>query len=149
MTSPSELEQSFQGPGFTVTFLYYSGLATLIVAIAAMEVLHVGFQSVAPYQYALIFALPFGLFNAFTKRSKTMRVPIKSRKKFDKKLIQVLSEMDYEPLEDEEIEAGVTYQTFQKSSARWFSGKVYVAIAAKDAIIAGRSSLIKKLESQF
>ena len=146
----SELEQTFTGPGFALTFLYYFTLATLIVGIATMEVLHVGARSALPYQYGLAFALPFGLINAWTKRSKTLSVPVNNRGSFNKKLKEVLSELNFELSGDPEFEDGVTYQTFRKSGlAGWLSGEVYVAIARKGAVIASRSTLIKKLESKF
>ena len=143
----TELEQTFTGPGFALTFLYYFALATLIVGIATMEMLHVGAKSALPYQYGIAFALPFGLLNAWTKRSKTLSLSIKNRGSFNRKLKQVLSELKFEMSGEPETEDGTTYQTFRKSGvAGWLSGEVYVAIAGNEAVIASRSTLIKKLE---
>lgn len=146
----TELEQTFTGPGFALTFLYYFALATLIVGIATMEVLHVGAKSALPYQYGIAFALPFGLINAWTKRSKTLSLTVKNRGSFNKKLKAVLSELNFELSGDPEIEDGTTYQTFRKPGvAGWLAGEIYVAIAGNEAVISSRSSLIKKLEPKL
>ncbi len=146
----TELEQSFQGPGFATTFLYYFALATLIVAIATMEILHVGAQSATPYQYGVAFALPFGLINALTKSSKTMSVEIANQNQFRQQLNQVLTELKYESDEEPELDDGVMYQTFRRAGvAGWLTGAVYVAIAENEAAIASRRSTIKKLSKQL
>lgn len=149
-TTKTELEKTFTGPGFALTFLYYFGLGTLVVAIAAMEILHVGARSALPYQYGLAFALPFGLINAWTKRSQTLSVAVNNRGSFNQKLKAVMSEMSFELHGEPEIEEGTTYQTFRKTGlAGWLVGEVYVAIAGNEAIIASRSSLIKQLKPKF
>ena len=150
MTTASELEQTFKGPGFALTFLYYFGLATLIVAIVTMQLLHVGAQSALPYQYGIAFALPFGLINALSKRSKTLKVAFQQKGKFQTQLKTLLSELRFELQDDAEIEDGVLYQTFRKAGiAGWLSGEIYVAIAEREAVIASRSSLIKTLENKL
>ena len=149
-TTSSELEQSFKGPGFGFTFLYYFVLATLIGGIVAMEILHVGPTSALPYQYGIAFGLPFGVINALTKRSQTFSVQFKKQQKFLRKLKTVLEELGFDSESDPEIESGVTYQTFRKAGmAGWFAASVFVAIAEKEAVIASRSSVIKKLKNNL
>ncbi|MEM9137740.1 MAG: hypothetical protein AAGB01_10380 [Cyanobacteria bacterium P01_F01_bin.42] len=146
MQTSSELEQSFKGPGFTLTFIYYFGLSALIVAIATARLLHLSIQSALPYQYGIAFALPFGLINALTKKSRTLTVAFKQKGEFAAQLNSALSELNFQPKSDPESEDEVSYQTFRRGGiSGWLAGEIYVAIAAQEAVIAGRSSWIRKL----
>lgn len=144
------LENSFKGPGFGVTFLYYFAMAALIGAIATMELKHVGARSALPYQYGVGFALPFAIINAWTKRSRTLSISVSSASKFQNQLTQTLSALDFEPSTDPEVEEGVTYLEYRKEGlASFLAGTIYVAIADQEAVIASRSSIIKKLETKL
>ena len=147
----TELEKSFKGPGFGVTFLYYFALAALIGAIATMELKHVGARSALPYQYGIGFALPFALINAWTKRNRTMSVSVSTKPaKFQYQLTQTLAELDFELSAGPDIEDGVAYLEYRKEGlASYLAGTIYVAIAGEEAVIASRSSIIKKLETKI
>ena len=146
----SELENSFKGPGFGVTFLYYFALAAMIGAIATIEIKHVSVHSSLPYQIGVAFALPFAVINAWTKRSKTLSVSVNKKNKFERQLIQTLEEFDFMPSADPEQEDGVTYLEFRKEGlASFLAGTIYVAIADKEAVIASRASIIKRLETKI
>lgn len=146
----TELENSFKGPGFGVTFLYYFALATLIGAITTMEIKHVGARSSLPYQYGIIFALPFAIINAWTKRSKTLTASVNHKNKFQQKLTRTLADLDFQPSTEPEIEEGVTYVEYRKEGmAGFLAGTIYVAIAENEAVIASRASVIKKLETKI
>ena len=63
---------------------------------------------------------------------------------------QKLADLDFEPSAEPELEDGVTYLEYRKEGlASFLAGTIYVAIAGKEAVIASRASIIKKLETKI
>jgi hypothetical protein len=139
-----------QSPGFGFTFFYYFTVATLIGAIAVSQVLDLSFTSPLPARYGMLFALPIALWSAYWNRSQQLEVSFENSKAFQHKLNATLQDYGYQPDEAPEQDDGWTYWIYRRTGiAGLTSGKLFVAIAQNNAILAGRTGLMKTLRDRI
>ena len=147
-----DLSQVFQGPNFALTFLYYFSLTTVIGVFGSVQILDWSFTAAKPYQLALVLALPIALFSACTKQTKQIDFSFADPRQFRMSLNDTLTEFGYEEVgeSDFDSESQLTFVTFERPGlAGWYSGKVYVAIAQKKAVISSRAAFIRQLQKRL
>ncbi len=147
-----DLSKTFQGPNFALTFLYYFSLTTLIGILASVQLLDLTFKAALPYQLGLILALPIALFSALTKQTKQIEFSYKSPSQFRTTLNETLAALGFAERgeADFDSESQLTFVTYERSGiAGLYTGKVYVAIAQKKAVISSRAGFINKLQKQL
>ncbi|MCM1982982.1 hypothetical protein [Lyngbya confervoides] len=157
--TPPTLETIFKGPGFGFTFLYYFALTALIVAIAAMQILHESPTAPIIYQVGLAFALPFALINALQKQTQRLEIAINAPAPFLQRLNQALQELGYDPVQplhpEEPLQPeamGDAPQTWVAQRSGWqtpLAGKIYVATTDHRAVLVSRKSVMQQLSAKL
>lgn len=136
------------GPGFVPTFLYYFVGTTFIVAFVVSKGLDTSELTGSmgnPLQVGILFGCIAGGLGAYLNSHDSVELPVKNRGAFSQKLNDTLTAMGYSDVE--EVDAIKVYKRPFPSSL--FSGKVFVAVDNKQAIISGRSSSIRKLQKRL
>jgi hypothetical protein len=134
------------GPGFFPTFLYYFASTSVIFTMAAARALHVGLGSGLPQELGIAGGLLAGLIGGYFNRTVTLSMPVTHQKTFLSKLNDVLSSMGYQKIEELEDQVLV----YERSAlSKFFSGKVFVQLAAGTATIAGRSIQMNTIRKQM
>jgi hypothetical protein len=133
------------GPGFLPTFLYYFTASLLITALVSSQLLHLSMRTGIPLQLGVIVGLASGLLGGLLNRTTLVTLPIKNRATFTTQIHQVLTEMGYHPVALGE-EADPNFLIYERSLlGRFFSGRVYVELQKKQAIIASRASVTQRV----
>ncbi|MEM9164792.1 MAG: hypothetical protein AAGC54_17215 [Cyanobacteria bacterium P01_F01_bin.4] len=146
--SPKPVEDLPKGPGTGFTFLYYFASTSLVGTLLASQVLHVSLSSGIPNQIGVVLGVVGGAVGTYFNRSQTLNLPIKGKKELLNRLNPILTDMGYALAEDsEEPAAGLIYQ---RSGLRaLLSGKVYVTLAPKQAILTSRAVHIRTIQKQL
>lgn len=136
------------GPGFLPTFLYYFTSMVVITTFIAAQALHVSVSTGAPIQLGVIAGLGAGLLGAARNRTTTAMIPIKNRATFIAQLEQVLAEMGYQKVESPTPAIADNVMVYERSHwGRAFSGRIYAQVDKKQALIASRASMTKRLQA--
>ena len=144
MTEKSVLPE---GPGFGLTFLYYSSGIALVTTFLAVKTLGVSLDTGIPNQFGLIFGAFGGLIGATFNRSTVLDIPFTSRKAFKRKLDEALQDMGYSEVPETPLEDILVYQ--RSFLRQLFSGKVYVLLEDKQAHISSRASHVRGLKRKL
>lgn len=140
-----------KGPGFLPTFLYYSSGTALVVAFLASKSLGLGLETGLPSLYGLVFGVFGGLVGSYFNRSQVLEVPFSNRKTFTAQLEAALGEMGYVPVPAADLGAdwpGVA--VYQRSALRrMFSGRVYVQMGDRQAILSSRAIHLRGLKKRL
>lgn len=136
-----------KGPGFALTFLYYFSGTALVTTVLAMKTLGVGLETGIPNQFGLLFGAIGGTLGAAVNRSATLELPVKNRAAFVKQLEAALAEMGY----SRDPEAGWEGVWIYRRPAirQLFSGRIYVHVGQKTAVISSRILHIRGLKKRL
>lgn len=136
-----------QGPGTTLTFLYYFSGTALVTTLLAVKVLGVGLDTGIPNQFGVLLGAVGGSLGTYFYRSKIMNIPVAQPKAFWRQVNEVLAEMGY--TEDPEA-AWEGIRVYRRSPLRQaFSGKIYVQVVGKQAYISSRAMYLRKLKRKL
>lgn len=133
------------GPGFSITFLYYFSGSVLAATLLASKSSIYGLGATVPGQLPLIVGLLGGFLGGFFNHTMTLEIPIPSRKAFLQLLETTLEPMGYELAE--EVDGIKIYR--RPALRQLFSGKVYVEVQDKRAILSSRAVHIRALRKQL
>jgi len=157
-----------KGPGFMVTFAYYF-LATLFLgSFLASRLLHLSLGTAIPYELAALAGLSVGIVGTALNRSEVMELPIASPKVFRNRLGQILQELGFTLIPDDEgtaepatspdsqldravAEAEPPVQCYRRSpSLLAFSAlEVYVQVGERSAYLMSRVSTLHKIRQKL
>lgn len=163
-----------KGPGFLVTFAYYF-LATLFLgSFLASRLLHLSLGTAIPYELAALAGLSVGIVGTALNRSEVIELPIASPKVFRNRLGQILQEMGFTLVPDDEslgeplsspdspdspdsqpdravAEAEPPVQCYRRSpSVLAFSAlEVYVQVGDRSAYLMSRVSTLRKIRQKL
>jgi hypothetical protein len=145
---PSDIAEASavpQDPNFGMTFFYYFTTSALVATLLAVKGGGVVMGSGLQGELALGIGLVGGLLGAFYNHMTTLTVPFTRRKTFLKTLADTLAAMGYSLAEEVD---GV--QVYRRSPVRQlFSGKIYVQLHEKEAILASRAMHIRALKKRL
>jgi hypothetical protein len=131
-----------QGPGYALTFLYYFSITIVLVGLVGTQGLGYGWDDRALYQVAVPFALLVGSIGAYFNQSITLTIPHQSPATCQKQLQDHLQTLGY----TETIQVETTTVYSRPGLSKWLSGKVFLQLEPKQAMISGRSGTINRLE---
>lgn len=133
------------GPGIAVTFLYYFTSTAVVITLVASRSLGLGIDTGMPQQIGALGGLLAGIFGTYFNRTVSFSVPVQNQKQFLKSLEATLSQLGYEQVAEEQVDAPV--YIYQRSSfSKWFSGRVFVQFADQQATIASRAITVRSLK---
>lgn len=136
------------GPGFLPTFLYYFTSMVIITTLLAAQALHVSVGTGLPIQLGVIAGLGAGLLGAARNRTTSVTIPIQNRAAFLSQLEQVLADMGYQKADPTDPDVAANVIVYERSNVRrLFSGRVYAQVDKKQALIASRASITKRLQA--
>ncbi len=139
---PLEVAQKLPtGPGLAVTFLYYFVGSVLVANLLARNSSAYGLTTSIPKELALLVAALGGLLGAYFNHSTTLEIPIPSPKAFLCLLEATLTPLGYELESD--IDGIRTYR--RPALQQLLSGKIYVEVQPKLAILSSRASQLRRL----
>lgn len=135
------------GPGFTLTFFYYFSGSAAVLTLLAYKTLGIGAGSELTGPLCLLFGSIGGMVGAAVNRTVTLTLNVKSRKTFLRELDAALEELGY-TLTDEDEEGDV--RLYRRSPLRQLlSGKVYVQLQPKSAVVSSRALHIRSLKQRL
>lgn len=133
------------GPGAAFTFVYYFSTAAFITALVTAKTFGVSVTTPLPGEFALIGGVIGGTLGALFNRSKTLEVPISSKKKFLHQVNTALSQMGYVLKETQ----GSVMQYQRPNASRFFTGDIYLQQRDRTAIFVSRASNIRTLAKRL
>ncbi len=132
------------GPGAFPTFLYYFAFTALLATIVLNKGMNLPASTGISYTVGITSGLIAGLLGSYFNR--TIQITITTTRSAAIEVNAVLETLGYEKI-DQDIEGYVVYE--RKRLSKLFSSRVFVQIEGVTAKIAGRASMVKRLEKQL